>query len=68
MMKPDGMAVAKVELQINESKIFLSDEFPNMKMPSSSIVEGVRPPILYICMLMAWIILLVLQLQSVLLS
>lgn len=47
MMTPDGKAVAHAELQIGDSKLMLSDEFPNMKMLSPSSVGG-TPVSLYL--------------------
>lgn len=47
MMAPDGNSVAHAELEIGDSKIMLSDEFPDMKMLSPSSVGG-TPVSLYL--------------------
>lgn len=47
MMTPDGNSVAHAELQIGDSKLMLSDEFPEMKMLSPASVGG-TPVSLYV--------------------
>ena len=40
MMTPDGKSVAHAELEIGDSKIMLSDEFPEMKCLSPTSIGG----------------------------
>jgi PhnB protein len=47
MMMPDNKAVAHAELQIGNSKIMLTDEFPEMKCMSPPSI-GCRALFLYI--------------------
>ena len=47
MMMPDGKSVAHSELQIKNSKVMLSDEFPEMKCLSPESIGG-SPVYLYI--------------------
>jgi PhnB protein len=47
MMMPDGKSVAHAELQIGNSKIMLSDEFPEMKCLSPKSIGG-SPVYLYL--------------------
>jgi PhnB protein len=47
MMMPDNKAVAHAELQIGDSKIMLTDEFPEMRCMSSPSIGG-SPVSLYL--------------------
>jgi PhnB protein len=47
MMTPDGNSVAHAELEIGDSKVMLSDEFPDVKLLSPSSVGG-TPVSLYL--------------------
>ena len=47
MMMPDGKSIAHSELQIGDSKIMLSDEFPEMKCLSPKSIGG-SPVYLYL--------------------
>ena len=47
MMMPDGKSIAHSELQIGNSKIMLSDEFPEMKCLSPKSIGG-SPVYLYL--------------------
>jgi PhnB protein len=47
MMMPDGKSVAHAELMIGDSKIMLSDEFPEMKCLSPASIGG-SPVSLYL--------------------
>jgi PhnB protein len=47
MMMPDGKSVAHAELMIGDSKIMLSDEFPEMKCLSPTSIGG-SPVSLYL--------------------
>ena len=47
MMMPDGKSVAHAELMIGDSKIMLSDEFPEMKCLSPKSIGG-SPVYLYL--------------------
>ncbi len=47
MMMPDGKSVAHAEIMIGDSKIMLSDEFPEMKCLSPKSIGG-SPVYLYL--------------------
>ena len=52
MMMPDNKSVAHAELMIGDSKIMLSDEFPEMKSLSPTSIGG--SPVSCIYMLKMW--------------